>query len=398
LGLPDPPTDFSETLWEENVTDMTGDPFLQGVEFAWGEYWISGSGGGSNYTFWRYDTEWNELSSFPQPVSQTLGVRDMAFDGDYLWVGDRDSILCLNQSAQVVRRIPGPHNPNRALAYNSNTSMMYVGDRLADVVEIDPADGSVIQTLTNSLDIKGMAFHPDVDENGILFLFAGDGGDSVCVYTMDIITGEQTFVGRISATSNQYAGGCTITNGLDRQRWTFLGMLTGSDDYVQAYNLGWRTGWMAIDPDSGTVTGGDDVTLTVTLASSDYQDGEYIANLIVHHNALGNADTIDVTMTVDYTGVADAETVLPAEYRLDQAYPNPFNPVATIPYSLRETGHTKLAVYNVLGQQVAVLVDDVREAGEHSVMFDGRSLASGVYFYRLEAGDFMKTRKVVLMK
>jgi hypothetical protein len=322
----------------------------------------------------------------------------MTFDGDYLWVGDRDSILCLDQSAQVVRGIPGPHNPNRALAYNRNNTMMYVADRTADVYEIDPTDGSVIQSWANSLDVKGLAFHPDMGENGLLFLFTGGGSDSVCAYSMDITSGEQTFIGRIEATGSQYAGGCAITNDLDRQRWTFVGMLTGSDDYAQAYNLGWRTGWLTIDPDSGTVAGGDDVTLTVTLASSDYQDGDYIADLIIHHNALGNADTIDVTMTVTYTGVTDAGEVLPTQYRLDQAYPNPFNPNTTIPYALRETGHTRLAVYNVLGQQVALLVDDVRQAGEHRVTFDGRRLGSGVYFYRLEAGDFVKTRKVVLMK
>ncbi len=398
LGLPDPPADFSEVLWEENLSSLISDPFLHGIELAWGEYWIAGSGGGSNYTFYRYDLDWQSLGTAPQPVSQVLGVRDMTFDGEYLWVGDRDSILCLDQSAQVVHGIPGPHNPNRALAYNRNNSMMYVADRTADVYEIDPTDGSVVQTWDNSLDIKGLAFHPDIGEDGMLYLFTGGGGDSVCAYTMDVTSGEQTFIGRLAATSSQYAGGCTITNGLDPARWTFLGMLTGSDDYAQAYNLGWRTGWLTIDPDSGTVAGGDDVTITATLASSDYQEGDYIANLIVHHNALGNADTIDVTMTVTYTGVSDVEAVLPTQFRLDQAYPNPFNPTTTIPYALRETGQTKLAVYNVLGQQVALLVDEVRQAGEHRVFFDGRQLSSGVYFYRLEAGDFVKTRKVVLMK
>jgi hypothetical protein len=215
---------------------------------------------------------------------------------------------------------------------------------------------------------------------------------------MDVTTGQQTFINRIPNSSNLHAGGCCITNGLDRMRWVFLGMVTGSTDYVQAYNLGFRTGWLSLTPEAGTLAAGSQQIIHVSLASSDYQDGEYLANLIIHHNALGLMDTIPVSMRVNMSSVTDIPTALPTEYRLDQAYPNPFNPTTVIPFALKETVHTRLAVYNVLGQQVAVLVDGVMSAGEHRAMLNGRDLASGVYFYRLEAGSFIQARKVVLLK
>ena len=83
---------------------------------------------------------------------------------------------------------------------------------------------------------------------------------------------------------------------------------------------------------------------------------------------------------------------------LSQNYPNPFNPTTTIRYALPQRSHVRLAVFNTLGQQVGGLVDAVQEPGEHSVRFDGSGLASGVYFYRLRVGEFMKTKRLLLVR
>jgi hypothetical protein len=86
------------------------------------------------------------------------------------------------------------------------------------------------------------------------------------------------------------------------------------------------------------------------------------------------------------------------EFALDQNYPNPFNPATTIRYSLPVRTHVTLAVFNPLGQQVAMLVQGERDAGYHEVRFDAGRLASGVYFYRLQAGIFVQTDKLLLLK
>ncbi|RMI03315.1 MAG: DNRLRE domain-containing protein [Calditrichaeota bacterium] len=89
---------------------------------------------------------------------------------------------------------------------------------------------------------------------------------------------------------------------------------------------------------------------------------------------------------------------VPQEYGLHQNYPNPFNPVTTIRYALPEEQRVRLAVYNMLGQQVAVIVDERQPAGYHQVQFDGRDLASGIYLYKLEAGSFVGVKKLILLK
>jgi hypothetical protein len=89
---------------------------------------------------------------------------------------------------------------------------------------------------------------------------------------------------------------------------------------------------------------------------------------------------------------------IPKEFELYQNYPNPFNPSTTISYALPQQSHVTLTVYNVLGQQVATLVNETQNAGFYDVKFDGAGLASGMYFYRLQAGNVVQTKKLLLLK
>ena len=94
----------------------------------------------------------------------------------------------------------------------------------------------------------------------------------------------------------------------------------------------------------------------------------------------------------------DAGQELPREFSLSQNYPNPFNPSTVIAYSLPYDSPVELAVFNNLGQQVALLVDEQKDAGYHRAMFKNSGLASGVYLYRVRAGDFSATKKMVLLR
>lgn len=92
------------------------------------------------------------------------------------------------------------------------------------------------------------------------------------------------------------------------------------------------------------------------------------------------------------------QSALPANFFLSQNYPNPFNPSTTISYELSTKSFVTLMVYNLLGEQVAMLVNEKENAGSYSVKFDGSRLASGVYFYRLTAGSFVSVKKLVVLK
>lgn len=114
---------------------------------------------------------------------------------------------------------------------------------------------------------------------------------------------------------------------------------------------------------------------------------------------------VDVDGHVDPITAVHVESMakLPATYGLDQNMPNPFNPATAIQYQLPEDGHVRLVVYNLLGQEVRTLVDERVMAGHHAVMWDGRddsgrSLATGVYLYRLTANDYKQVKRMLLLK
>jgi hypothetical protein len=89
---------------------------------------------------------------------------------------------------------------------------------------------------------------------------------------------------------------------------------------------------------------------------------------------------------------------IPIRTRLMQSYPNPFNPVATIQYSLSSNAHVSLTLYDVLGREVMRLVDGFVEGGTHVVTLDASSLASGIYLYKLQSGSFTDAKKLLLLK
>lgn len=99
-----------------------------------------------------------------------------------------------------------------------------------------------------------------------------------------------------------------------------------------------------------------------------------------------------------YSGIVKVTIQPPGDYELFPAYPNPFNPTASIEYSLKESGFVKLTVYNTLGQEVARLVNENMAAGKHKVLFNAENFASGMYIYKITVNGFTSAGKIVLMK
>lgn len=107
---------------------------------------------------------------------------------------------------------------------------------------------------------------------------------------------------------------------------------------------------------------------------------------------------LDLDGKLAYIGNAEVDLEVPKAFVLHQNYPNPFNPTTTISYSIPEDSHVTLGLYDLLGRVVQILVDERQEAGAHEVPVDASSLASGVYFYRIQSGTFAQTKKLILLR
>ena len=135
--------------------------------------------------------------------------------------------------------------------------------------------------------------------------------------------------------------------------------------------------------------------------SKSYADAETHVSVV---NVSNSGDTMTCDFYVSPAGVEDGLTEnLPPDYMLGQNYPNPFNPSTEIEYFVRREGHVKLEIFNLLGQKLHTLVNEEKKSGTHRVTWDGTndqgsSVSTGVYLYRLEADNYEKTNKMILLK
>ncbi len=102
---------------------------------------------------------------------------------------------------------------------------------------------------------------------------------------------------------------------------------------------------------------------------------------------------VDLDGRVNYSSIVEVEFDVPKDFVLHQNYPNPFNPSTTIKYAVPKTSLVNIKVYDLTGQEVASLVNEVKEAGTYEIKFDARNLASGIYLYRMIADNFTSVRK-----
>ncbi len=112
----------------------------------------------------------------------------------------------------------------------------------------------------------------------------------------------------------------------------------------------------------------------------------------------GIFDDLKIYSLSNVTGVDDEDGSTPVEFKLNQNYPNPFNPSTIIKYAIGSRQYATLKVYDVLGNEIATLVNEEKPAGTYEVKFDASNLSSGIYYYQLKAGSFIQTKKMLLVK
>jgi hypothetical protein len=109
-----------------------------------------------------------------------------------------------------------------------------------------------------------------------------------------------------------------------------------------------------------------------------------------------NIDFIDIPNATVLS--VDNNSKIPTNYSLSQNFPNPFNPETSIRYSIPKQSHVTIKVFDILGREVTTLVNEEKNVGNYEVKFNSKKIASGIYFYRIQAGDFLSTKKMTVLK
>lgn len=158
--------------------------------------------------------------------------------------------------------------------------------------------------------------------------------------------------------------------------------------------------WLEAEGDHGRILPAQSLDVTLNCSAGDHPDGIYFASIDLYNNDPDSIHVhIPVVMNVGMTSV-DGHDVggVPLHAMLWQNYPNPFNATTEIRYTLPTPTDVRVDIYNLLGERIETLVECRQEAGEHSVNWDASKAASGVHFYKLTAGDFTETKRMILVK
>ena len=344
----------------------------------------------------------------------------MAFDGEFIYGGDFDTTIVLrklNLNGDSVATIIFPNIPEgdnfnlpKALACKPGTDLIYTAEGPSKIYAID-IDRSVIvdQFYVNipgdRPNIWGLAWNP-VDDDGMP-LYAMDWVHNEDDRRMRIVkinpeTRKYMIVGDISRHIRDNGKGLTI--GFDWQRGiTSLAAISDAggqlDDSLRIYEAGPDSRFLSIDNPTGIVPPDGSMNLNLSFSANDYEFEDTLRmGLLIEHNARGDAGLIPITFIIDNETSVEDNDELPLEFGLEQAYPNPFNSLTRIGYSLEKTSFTRLSVYDITGRLVDVLVEDEIPNGRHFVTFDAGKLASGIYFYRLETGERKEVKRMVLLR
>ncbi len=169
-----------------------------------------------------------------------------------------------------------------------------------------------------------------------------------------------------------------------------LNWITASEINNRGFEIERRVSQSANWVTIGFVDGNGTTTLSTNYSFNDMNvdAGEYAYRL----------KQMDYDGSFEYSQSVEVEILLPLYYSLEQNYRNPFNPVTKINYSIPKAGSVRIALYDVLGNEVKTIVDTYQDIGRYEILFDASGLASGVYYYRIQTGEFTSTKKLMLMK
>jgi Carboxypeptidase regulatory-like domain/Secretion system C-terminal sorting domain len=345
-------------------------PTPQGKDYLFeSDFWVGGSFGGVNRQFGDFyggaSGRWHASTNFTEPEDKDFEtVQTWFYNTDYAYwrtgmsVVTRQELDAWPTSDFVLSRHMLFHDANPA--------------------DSPPAISGLYAGLFADFDIsnRGQTDLVGIDTaDGLIYMYESGKADSACV------------------------GACLL--GSHRAMFTWWNVRSDSAHYSESA----RQQLLMTDEGVSVPTQADDYRVLVSTGPYTLNPGDSLDVSMAFVAGKGKQAIIAAAQAARAkyialtTGVTDLlSSRVPSEFGLSQNYPNPFNPRTTIRYEVPQKSRLTLSVYNLLGQQVSILVQGEQEAGHHEVRFDGSNLASGVYFYRLQAGSFVETKKLLLLK
>ncbi|MDP8207362.1 MAG: FG-GAP-like repeat-containing protein [Candidatus Electryonea clarkiae] len=394
----------------------------RGIVFIYGHFFVSGSdrfdplGPNKIYQYSRYGDEL--IDTFDQPVPSedrsAQGFYGLTWDGDFLYGVDEDimyqmEVIPTNEDAEGSIELEDsweiPVEEPRFLTYDPDNDLFWMGGRDSVIVAVD-RDGETVYEYEREFSPRGLGWNPD-DEDGFKLYFAcrRTAETTTTMIKMDPENGnyEELFQYEVPD-GNFYVCSADISSTWHPIVKALVTLVDdGEQDYIQIWVIETNdTNFEILNP-SGTVNAETEIDVDFVFRGEGLLVGDYPFFVEFENNACEDENNyIAVNMIVSGVGEehpADPENLdLPLEWSFKGAYPNPFNPLVNIEFSLRSDALVQARVYNLMGQEVAVLADHMIGAGHQTLAFDGSNLASGMYILQFNAGPIAEMKKLILLK
>jgi hypothetical protein len=345
-------------------------------------------------------TPWNPNAN--GVVQTLLPYNSKVYAGGFFTnIGDsaRTYIAALDSASGLATNWnPSPNNYVYALAASGST--LYAGGNFTQMM----SDSSIRKYIAAFNVSTGKSLPWDTSANGSVRALAAANGNLYAggyfTYFGDTTT-VRNFIAAVSGTTGAAINWITAANSANSYIYALA--ISGSTVYAGGYSTAFgsatRNYLGALDVATGNVTPWNPnpdsyVYALSTSGSNIYAGGDFSSIAGAYHSSVA-----ELTSSYTITGVEKKSGAsLPMIFALNQNYPNPFNPSTIISFQIPAANHVSLKVYDMLGREVTTLVDEMQTAGSHSVAFNASRYASGVYFYRLQAGSYTAAKKLVLLK
>ncbi len=372
---------------------------------------------------------WNgeRVRNFRQPTPEDddeAFMKGITWDGELLWGAyksneDETRIVGFDLESNLVDTIAYPFDDysNFAITFSPERNSFFAGDRGTDIVEFDH-DGNILNRYQvhfarRDADFSALGWNPYDIEGMPLYIIDQyhevSGNTRPTLLKMNPETGEWKVIAVLHMTDEEVKGyyGMGIIYNHDRHQ-SYLAIVEGlglwrtANDHLKIHEIGPNLSFMVpesyvnmtgeIMPQVGIPTGFE-------IDATGWTQDTYQWSYYINHNSDQDGVVVPVTLVVrDDAGFDDNVDFVPSGFGLNAVYPNPFNAVTRISFTIDASDPTKIRIYDLAGREAAVIYEDVPSEGRHTVSWDASKLSSGVYIVRLESGSRNSSMKVILMK
>lgn len=397
---------INQLIGDKLVGPEVEDLDLHGVAFAYNRFFVTGENGNEPNTVYVFDTEGNHIDQFDQPGNSGDGMLDLTWDGMLLWGSGERTVYGFDTEGSVMSSFEGPHNNNLAIAWDSDRNYFWISSAQYNrpIIAVDRNGDMIGGAALNScrFDITGMAYWPEDPEGYNLYVLHNPGSGRQVVHRINPETDDTLFVKELDPEYGGQPCGAFITNELEPFGWLFIDLINDQmnqrGDRIDLWQMGTYTGWMTLDNYEGVLGPESQHEFTLTLNATGLLPASYQGVLCFSHSALGHADSIFVNLEVNDLYAANTDPILPVDFKINTAYPNPFNASITVEYSLDIRGMVTLKVYDLSGRLVELSEKFHPAGGFYTRTVDAGKWGSGVYFLELENSARTVSTKLICIK